>query len=100
MINHEKRVPDDSAQQRPENKTTRGNRRGSESTTKTQPMKEYVLIVCPKGTDEHAIVSSAETLKLVSSKINLVDAKIVLRGNRHISGSGIAFLTNSAEDLQ
>lgn len=70
----------------------------SKSSAKTPPKEKYILFVRPMGAGELAAVSSAETLRLVASKINPIDYKLPLRGNRPILGGGITFLAQSVDE--
>lgn len=58
-------------------------------TAEFPPVKDFVLLVLPKGAGEHAEATSDETFKLVSSKVDPIQSKVALRGTRHISGGGI-----------
>lgn len=53
----------------------------------------------PMGAVAHVGISSEETLKLVANQIDPVQLRIAMRSTRHISGGGVAFLTDSADDL-
>lgn len=70
------------------------------SPAKTLPKEDFILLVLSMGTGEHVIVSSTETLKLVAIKINSVDAKLALAGNRPISRGGIVFVAQSTDGIQ
>lgn len=62
--------------------------------------KEYLfLLVRPKRAVEHATDSSEATQKPIASKINHVEAKIVIKRMWVIFGKGVLLLVNSTADL-
>lgn len=95
-----KKVPNDFARHAPGKMVAQGKLHRSKSSAKTLPKEKYILFVCPMEPGELAAVSSVETLKLVASKINPIDSKLPLRGNRPILGGGITFLAQSVDDLK
>lgn len=93
------RSSSDSARPETGNRTARSRPGDTKPTTKFAPPKDSVLLVRPLGAGAHAGISSEETLKLVANQIDPVQLRIAMRGARYISGRGVAFLTNSADDL-
>lgn len=90
------KTPKGSARHLPGKMAAQGNRQGSNSYGEDSTERG----IRQQGADEHAGASSAETIKLVPSRINPVDTNIPVRGNLPISVGGIAFLDQSTEELK
>lgn len=60
---------------------------------------DIVLLFSLKGAGKFSVVSSDESFKLVTDKVDPVQLKITLWKTIHVSGLGIAFHANCAEEL-
>lgn len=76
-----KKVPNDSARPVPGKMVTQGKRLGSKSSAKTPPKEDFILFVRSER-QTNAVVFSAAALKLVANKLNPVEGKLTLGGNR------------------
>lgn len=78
------RSSNDSARCKSRKIAAQTSRKGTKPTLKFPLVKDLVLLVHPNGAGEHALTTSNETFKLVSSKADPIQSKIDLRGTGEI----------------